>query len=95
MLCIQIRHRFNYYNYFYFEMEGKIFSDQKRALFFVYEELFILFLLVIQLYKIFGMQLTEQGLQVFAIPVLPQNWLWFIATILVLGIIYFGIAKKR
>jgi len=75
-------------------MHGKIFSTPKMAKYFVYQEIFILFLLVIQLYKIFGMQLTEKGMAIFAVPVLPQNYLWFIATMLTILILYFGIAKK-
>jgi len=75
-------------------MKGKIFSSAKKAKLFVYEEIFILLLAVIQLYKVFGMRVTDEGIELFVTPVLLQNYLWFIATILVFLIIYFGIARK-
>ncbi len=75
-------------------MEGHIFSSPKRARLLVYGEILILLLAIIQLYKIFGMQLKENGIELFAVPILPQNWLWLIATILVFLIVYFGIARK-
>jgi len=75
-------------------MNKAIFSTQKRAMFFVYEELFLLFLGVLQLYKVFGLKITDGGVDFFATPFLLQNYLWFVATILALLIIYFGIAKK-
>ena len=75
-------------------MHGMIFSTPKLAKYFVYQEIFILFLFVIQLYKILGVQLTDSGIAIFATPVLPQNYLWFVATILTILILYFGIAKK-
>ena len=70
------------------------FSTQKIAMFFVCQEIALLFLLVIQLYKIFGMQINENGLQFFAVPVLLQNWLWFLATVLIMVVLYFGVARK-
>ena len=75
-------------------MKGNIFSTPKKARIFVYEEIFILLLAVIQLYKVFGMKLTDNGIEIFATPVLMQSYLWFAATIFVLLIVYFGIAKK-
>ena len=75
-------------------MRKGIFSTPSKARVFVYEEIFIIFIAVIQLYKIFGMQLTENGLKIFAVPILPQNYLWFFATIFVFLVVYFGIAKK-
>ena len=75
-------------------MHRGIFSTDKMAKYFVYQEIFIILLAVIQLYKIFGMKLTDQGIELFAVPVLMQNYLWFFATILVFLIVYFGIARK-
>ena len=75
-------------------MRGKFFSTKKRAIVFVYEEVFILLLAVIQLYKVFGVKMTNDGIYLFANPVLPQNYLWFFAAILSFLIVYFGIARK-
>jgi hypothetical protein len=77
------------------DQTGRIFYSEKSAKYFVYEEIFLLFLLVIQLYKILGMQFTDNGLRVFVVPVLSQNILWFVATAIVLCVLYFAIARRE
>ena len=75
-------------------MKEGIFSTEKKAMIFVYEELFILLLVVIQLYKVLGVKITDGGIDLFANPVLTQNYLWFFAAILAFLVVYFGIARK-
>jgi hypothetical protein len=75
-------------------MRKGIFSTEKKAMVFVYEELFILLLVVIQLYKVLSIKITNDGINFFTGPVLIQNYLWFFAAILVLIVAYFGIARK-
>jgi len=75
-------------------MKKGIFSTEKKAMVFVYEELFILLLVVIQLYQVLSIKITREGVSIFTSPVLIQNYLWFFAAVLAFVTVYFGIARK-
>ncbi|MBT4870572.1 MAG: hypothetical protein HON47_03295 [Candidatus Diapherotrites archaeon] len=75
-------------------MKRNIFSTDKNAMFFVASEVFLVFLIVIQLYKVLGMSFSYGKLSIFSQQVLPQNILWFVASILTLVILYVSISMK-
>jgi len=75
-------------------MNAKIFTSRTRAIFFICEETFLLFLVVIQAYLLLGISVVNKQILFFQEPILVQNWLWFLATILFFVTIYLGISKR-
>lgn len=53
-----------------------------QALFFILEEATLIFLIVIQLYHILGIQLANNSFLLFQYPIAPQNLLWFLGSII-------------
>ncbi|MFA5764393.1 MAG: hypothetical protein WC915_06305 [archaeon] len=71
-----------------------IFSSRKMAISFVFEEIIVLFLIIFQFFHFLGIKEVNNSLTLFNNVILPQNILWFIASILTLIIMYFAIALK-
>ncbi|MFA6065344.1 MAG: hypothetical protein WC746_05870 [archaeon] len=78
----------------------KYFSNPKRILsenlasFFVFEESILLILIVIQAYKLLGIGFVNGTIQLFTTPLLLQNELWFIGSILFFTIGYVVVALR-
>jgi hypothetical protein len=75
-------------------MNARIFSSRKRAIFFICEETFLLFLIVLQVYLLLGIRVVNKEILFFQDPTLIQNWLWLFATTLFFVTIYMGISKR-
>ena len=71
-----------------------IFSSRKMAFSFVIEEVIVLFLILFQFFHFLGIAEVNGTITLFNNIILPQNILWFIASILTLIIMYFAIAMK-
>ncbi|MDD4250696.1 MAG: hypothetical protein PHX27_00710 [Candidatus ainarchaeum sp.] len=72
----------------------KIFSDDKKALFFVIEEFFLVLLIIFQIYLLLGIQRVGLNLVFFTKPIFAQNILWLVSTILFFLTLYFGITIR-
>lgn len=66
-----------------------------QAKFFVFEEVLLVVLCLVQLYILLGMDIPSAGFKLFANPAPPvQNVLWFVSTMVILVTSYFFIAKR-
>ncbi len=72
----------------------KFFSSENRAFLFVIEEIFLLLLIITQLYLILGIKLANGTVLFFQNPLQLPNLLWLISTILFFITLYFGIAMR-
>ncbi len=71
----------NYTKENYISRPKKILSE-KLASFFVFEESIMLILIVYQAYRLAGIQFINGTIQLFQTPILFQNELWFLGSIL-------------
>ena len=71
-----------------------IFSTPEKAAIFVAEEILLIFLIIYQAYKLFGLKSSLDGILFFQNQVYLQNIVWFVGSIILMLIIYFGIAVR-
>lgn len=76
----------------YFTQKNNL--SPRAAIFFVIEESFLLFLIVLQIYAFLGMKVIEGKLLFFQTEPLLQNYLWFFGSIAFFLIGYFIIAVR-
>lgn len=74
--------------------KDNFFSSERKAFFFVLEEFFLILLIVLQAYFLLGIERQGLSLIFFSNPILPQNVLWFVSTILFFVTLYFGISMR-
>jgi hypothetical protein len=68
---------------------------ENQAKLFVFEEVILLVLLIIQLYLLLGLDIPNAGLKLFANPAPPvENVLWFVGTTIIFVTAYFFISKR-
>lgn len=68
---------------------------ENQAKLFVFEEVFLLILIIIQLYLLLGLDVFNNGLELFANPPPPvQNVFWFTESLIILVTAHFFIAKR-
>ena len=72
----------------------QFFTARSRAILFVLEEAFLLFLMVLLVYFILGIRVTKGVFFFFQNPMVGQNILLLLITIVVFVVIYIGIAVK-
>lgn len=76
------------------EKSEKFFTSRNRALFFIIEETALLFLIVLQIYLLLGIQKVNGQILFFQNQILLQNILWLVATIVFFLTLYISIASR-
>lgn len=76
------------------ENTAKIFTSRSRVIFFVLEEAFLIFLIVLQIFFILDIKVIEGNVLLFEKGILLQNILWLVASILFYIIVYVGVVLR-
>lgn len=73
---------------------AQIFTSRNRALFFIFEETLLIFLIILQVFFILDFRVFQNKIIFFSNGILIQNLLWLIASIFFYIIIYVGVASR-
>lgn len=73
---------------------AKIFTSRNRVIFFVFEEIVLIFLIILQIFFILDIKIINGNVSLFGKGIVLQSILWLVASIMFYIIIYVGVVMR-